>query len=296
MKRLGWAIALLLLIVGSASAQRAGYSPPDPFILNDSLAQSQGVLPYRTTNGLTQRTQAIVATTLAVIVAGQSNCTSINPTLYTPSSSSVIEQMNVYDGGSYEINGPMLGTQLTAGQPGNVAARLAQNAITGGFAKVVVVNVCIAGSLAADWATGSLKDRIPVAVKRLISRGYVPGTTNLVTAIWWLQGETDTVVTGAAYKASMATILANAQAAGFNCTACWIFVNKQTWLAGSVNATIQTAQTDLWGTSKFKQGADADSLNATNRQADNTHFNDTGAPALATLGWSAFHAAGAPFP
>lgn len=296
MRKILCSLLFLLSVIGSAAAQRGGVSSPDPFIINDAIPIAQNVLPYRQTAGLTMRAPSIVSSTLALIVAGQSNCTSITPTLYTPSSSSVIDQMNVYDGGSYEISGPILGTQLTAGQPGNVGARIAQNAITGGFAKVVVQNVCLGGALAADFATGSLKERIPVAVKRFISRGYVPGTAGLVMAISWQQGETDTVVTSGAYQTSMATILANAQAAGFNCTDCWIFVNKQTWLAGSVNATIQGAQTGLWGTSKFKAGADADTLNATRRQADNTHWNDTGAADVATLIWAAMHAAGAPFP
>jgi hypothetical protein len=38
-----------------------------------------------------------------------------------------------------------------------------------------------------------------------------------------------------------------------------------------------------------------DSLNATNRIADNTHLNDTGAAAAATLVYNAMHASGAPF-
>lgn len=42
-------------------------------------------------------------------------------------------------------------------------------------------------------------------------------------------------------------------------------------------------------------GANADSLNATNRQTDNTHFNDTGMASLATLIYNAMHASGAPY-
>lgn len=277
-----------------------GAAKPDPFVINDAFAIAQGALPYRKTAGLTARDQAFNSAqkTLVLIGAGQSNYVSLNPTLYTPSSSLVIDNFNIYDGGSYSIGGPLLGTQYnsTLG-PGSILARVAQEAITGGFDRVVVVPIAIAGTVAADWATGSLTDRIGVAMRRLASRGYVPGAAGLTFALSWGQGETDNGngTSQASYAASMATVISNAQAAGFTGSSCRFFINKQTWLAGAVSAAVQAAQVGLANGTTIFAGGDLDTLNATNRQADNTHFNDTGAAAGATLIWNAMHASGPPY-
>lgn len=295
------ALIIYLLFCGCSMGQ-TGAHKPDPFEIDDSFAISQGAgaLPYRKTAGLVLRDQAFnpAQKTLVLIGAGQSNYVSLNPTLYTPSSSSVIDNFNIYDGGSYSIGGPLLGTQYNATMgPGNILARIAQNAITGGFDRVVVVPIAIGGTVAADWATGSLSDRIGVAMRRLASRGYVPGVTGLTFALSWGQGETDNGngTLQAAYAASMATVISNAQAAGFTGSSCRFFINKETWLSGAVSSAVQAAQVALPNGATIFAGGDLDTLNATNRQADNTHFNDTGAAAAATLVWSAMHASGAPY-
>lgn len=279
-----------------------GVSLPDPFVIDDSFSVAQGpsATPYRQTSGLTQRDQSFnpAQKTLVLIGAGQSNYVSLTPTLYTPTSSSVIDNFNFYDGGSYSIGGPLLGTQYNATMgPGNILARVAQNAITGGFDRVVVVPIAIGGSTAAEWAAGSMSDRIGVAMRRLASRGYIPGAPGLTFALSWGQGETDNGngTSQAAYAASMATVISNAQAAGFTGSSCRFFINKQTWLTGAVSSAVQAAQAALPNGTTIFAGGDLDMLDATNRQVDNTHFNDTGAAAGATLIWNAMHASGAPY-
>lgn len=279
-----------------------GVSLPDPFALNDSFSTAQGpsATPYQQTSGLTRRDQSFnpAQKTLVLIGAGQSNYVSLNPSLYTPTSSSVIDNFNIYDGGSYSIGGPLLGTQYNATMgPGNILARIAQNAVTGGFDRVVVVPIAIGGSTAAEWANGSMADRIGVAMRRLASRGYVPGATGLTFALSWGQGETDNTdgTSQASYAASMATVIANAQAAGFTGSSCRIFINKQTWISGTVSAAVQAAQDALPNGTTIFAGGNLDTLDATNRQIDNTHLNDTGAAAAATLVWNAMHASGAPY-
>ena len=291
---------LLVLLVSPVLAQQAGLSAPDPLIINE-------VYPFvgvRDTNGLTARGDAYNSglKNLALIVAGQSNCSNVNPTLFVPGSTAVIDQKNVYDGGSYNINGLMLGSSNGAANPGagpgNVAARLAQLFITNAiFDHVVVMNVCIGSTVAADWATGVVSNRITAAFRRFASRGITPTTTSWSFAISWWHGESDNLngTTALSYTASMNTILTNARTAGFTCANCRFFVNEQTWNAGAVSATIQGAQTALWGTSQFFTGGNIDTLNATNRNSDNTHLNDTGAAAAALLVYNAMHASGAPF-
>lgn len=275
-----------------------GAHQPDPFVIDDRFAISQGPggVVYRQTAGLTSRDQVFnpAKKTLVLIGAGQSNYVSVNPTLYVPTDSSAIDNFNIYDGASYSIGGPLVGTQYNAGLgPGNILARIAQNAITGGFDRVVVVPIAIAGTVAADWATGSLSDRIGVAMRRLASRGYVPGATGLTFALSWGQGETDNSngTSQASYAASMSTVISNAQAAGLTGSSCRFFINK---LSGAVSSAVQAAQTALPNGTTIFAGGDLDSLDATNRQ-DNTHFNDTGSAAAASLIWSAMHASGAPY-
>lgn len=239
-------------------------------------------------------------------MAGQSNCTNVNPTVFVPGSAA-IDQLNVYDGGSYNFAGPMVGTgndgiALGGGAGnGNVSARLAQLFITNNiFDHVVVASVCIGSTVAADWAPGGkVSLRLPAVIKRFISRGITPTTTSWTFAISWWQGETDAVngTSAASYESSMASIMTAAQNAGFLCTNCRFFVNEQTWAAGATSATIQGAQATVVTNdpTHFFVGGNIDSLNASNRIADNTHLNDTGAAAAATLVYNAMHASGAPF-
>jgi hypothetical protein len=279
----------------------SGASPPDPFILNDSIPIAQGTVPYRVTSGLTMRSQSFnpALKNLVLIGAGQSNATSLLPSAYTPASSSVIDVMNIYDGAFYGISGPLPGTPYppSFGAGGNVLSMLAQNCITGGWDRVILVPIAIGGTTAADWATGTLSSRIPVALRRLASRGYTVGATGLTFAISWWQGETDTTngTSQASYAASMATVLANAQAQGFTGSNSRLFVNRETWISGTVSAAVQAAQVALPNGTTIFAGGNIDSLNAANRVADNTHFNDAGAAAAATLVYNAMVASGAPY-
>jgi hypothetical protein len=87
-------------------------------------------------------------------------------------------------------------------------------------------------------------------------------------------------------------IIAKAQAAGFNGR---VFVAQETWNAGVTNANVRAAQAAVVNNTTVFSGGDLDTLNATNRLADNIHFNDTGAGAAATLVYNAMHASGSPF-
>lgn len=294
------AILLLSIAFGAAAHGPGGSSlTPDPFTLIDQRG-------YGDTSAVTPRPQIInpALRNGIIILAGQSQCTSITPTPYTPTSSTVVDNLSIIDGGSYSINGPLLGAQsapLTGGigGPGNVGARLAQPFITNNIVDhVIVVSTCIGSTLAADWATGSERDRIVVALRRLASRGITPTTPGVTfVAISWWQGEQDAVAgtSAASYQASIATILANAQAAGFSCATCRFFVNVETWDVGAVSATIQGAQAAVVNNTTIFAGGKLDTLNASNRQGDNIHFNDTGAAAAASLVYNAMHASGAPF-
>lgn len=275
------------------------YSPPDPFLLQENAGSNAG---FNNPNGFASRSQAINTglKNLVLITAGQSNICSVNPSLYTPTSSSVIDNFSIYDGGSYAISGPLLGCTYGSGlgSGGNISARVAQLFVTNAiFDRVIIVPVALGGTTAADWAVGNCSLRIPVAMKRLASRGITPATTGVTFALLWSQGEQDGIngTSSASYQASMATVLSNAQAAGFSGRA---FICTQTLAANTTSATIQAAQAAVVTNdpTHWFAGGNSDSLTtATNRQADGTHLNDTGAASDATLKYNAMHATGAPF-
>jgi hypothetical protein len=273
----------------------------DRYILPDYVQASGFVnTGYRDTNGRVARS-AVVNTAirnLVLITAGQSNGMNINPTLYTATNASVIDNVDVYDGGFYDTAGPLLGCQYAPASngPGNLGLRVADLLVTNNkFDHIYIVPLALSGSSVSVWGSGgALQDRISVAVRRMAARGITPATTNVTFALLWLQGEADGTLgtTSSAYQTAFGQLVANAQAAGFSGR---IFVPTETWQAGAASATIQGAQAALRDSVTIFDGGNLDSLNASNRQADNTHFNDTGAAAAATLIYNAMHASGVPF-
>lgn len=305
-------IVTLLSLVSPAHAQRSGAAAPDPYMLSEyTLVQSpvlwQSNHGYTDTNAKTYRFNALNTgvKNLVLIVAGQSNVAAEAPTAYTVTNSTAVDNFNIYDGGMYAYTDPPLGSTwayLAFSGSGSTCATLASCGSVGGrvadifinnaiFSRVIVVPVAVGGSNIAQWDTnGPLFNRICVAMLRLASRGITP-QTNVTFAILWGQGESDHGTSSAAYQAALNRIQAQAVACGFSGR---FFVNIQTWASGTVDATVQGAQSGIVDNLKFWAGANADSLNATNRQADNIHFNDTGVSSLATLTYNAMHASGPP--
>lgn len=302
-------LSIVLMAIGATLAMpsRPRINSIDPFPLGESLrsdiayASNAG---YQATGGKTARSVEINTgiKNLVLIVAGQSNYQNVAPSAYTPTNASAIDNFNVYDGGMYAAADPLLGASwmgTTLGgvgsnpSPGNIGTRVADLLITNGkFDRVILVPVAVGGTSVDMWATGIVSNRITTAMARLESRGITPGMTNVTFAVIWGQGESDSGTSQADYTSRLNTVISNAAAAGFSGR--W-FINKQTWLAGSTNATVQAAQDAIPNGSTIFAGANADSLNAMNRYADNTHFNDTGMAALATLVYNAMHASGAPY-
>lgn len=290
--------AVLLLLAVSADARPLAPPANDPWAgqINDTVYG-----PVQISSCGTSRDQTVnpAQKKLVLIVAGQSNWENITPTLYTPANASAVSTFNVYDGGSYSIGGPLCGTQTGTGAgqgPGHIAVRVADTFVTNGiFNTALVVPVAINGTSMANWATATLYNRVCQAISRLASRGMTPSTTGVTFAFLWGQGESDQVLgtSQASYTASFNSMFSSLQACGL--TGFRSFILKETWVSGSVSAAVQAAQAAvLDGSTKFA-GGDADSLNAANRIADNIHFNDAGAAALATLVYNAMHATGSPF-
>lgn len=271
-------------------------APIDPFVLTDVTFAGQAAFLQTPTPRLITINPA--QKTLVLLVAGQSIWTNIIPTLYTPTNSTVVNQMNIYDGAIYPITGNVLGSSYYQGTfgPGNIAVRLADLFVTNSiFNNVILVNFAVGSTPISMWdSTGALYGRGSVAMLRLAAQGITPATTGVTFAYLWGQGETDTTngTSQAVYAAALGRVLAKMTASGFSGR---FFICEETWISGGVSAAVQAAQVAAVDNVTVFSGGNLDSLNATNRQADNTHFNDTGAPAAATIVYNAMHASGAPY-
>lgn len=292
LKRL-FLICTLLLLSGFN-----GPTIPDPMLISDLTIANQAPFLGTLVTGSPRNIVINPAQkTLVLLVAGQSNWTNIIPTLYTPTNSSAISQLNIYDGAFYPITTDVLGSSYYQGSfgPGNISVRVADLLVTNGsFNNVIIVNFAIGSTSMAQWVTAQFTNRFTVAMLRLAAQNITPATTGVTFGLIWGQGETDNTLgtSQASYTAGLNTVLSAATTAGFSGR---FFICKETWIFGSVSAAVQAAQTGIVNGTTIFSGGDLDSLNATNRQADNTHFNDTGAAAAATLVYNAMHASGAPF-
>jgi hypothetical protein len=296
------AIATLMFVLsGFAYGQSAGgVSAPDPFILGDPNKvvagyPGNGAVDYGDTNGRSFRNTAPDPTkkTLVLIVAGQSNWTTVVPTFYTATNTANIDNMNIFDGALYSITGPLLGSSQYTVNNGNISVRVADTLITNGkFDRVILVPIAVGSSTIADWTTGGLSNRPTVAMKRLAARGITPGMTGVTFAFLWGQGEGDAATTQANYAAGLTSLISATNAAGFSGR---YFICKETWSAGAAASAVQAAQVAAVNGTTVFSGGNLDALTGANRQADNTHFSDAGAAAVASAVVSAMAVSGAPF-
>lgn len=301
---LKWAAIALLMITGPAAAQRGGFSayqttPPES-VRSDITDNNLG---YSSTFGKSIRNLTInpAAKTLVLLIDGQSNMTSVAPSAYSPTNGSAMDNFNIYDGAIYAVADPVLGPSYNAALgPGSIAGRLADvfinNAI---FDQVIVVPIAIGGtSIAIHSAGGALYERPCVAMRKLASRGIVPGMTGVTFAYLWGQGESDHGTAQASYEAGFQQIVARLKGCPGVATqfSGRVFINIETILANTTDATIQAAQAAVVDNVSIFQGGNLDTLTgATNRQADGTHFTNTGLANAATLIYNAMRASGAPF-
>jgi carbohydrate esterase-like sialic acid-specific acetylesterase len=299
------AFAMLALCVASSAGQ-FGYSSIDPFIIKELVVNDTNLWNfnrgYTDTNAKTLRTTGIAINpakkTLILFSGGQSNSGNINPSAYVPTNASVIDNFNIYDGAFYAPACPVLGTAWgVSNGPGHVGLRVADALISAGkFDRVILVPVGVGSGASASFAPGGqVDDRFRVAIKRLAARGITPSSIGTTWAITWMQGESDNLagVSQAGYSANMAAVIAQSYTDGF--VGRW-FIAEETMAGNVVSSAVQAAQISLVdGVNVFSAG-NIDSLTtATNRQADGTHLNDTGAASAATLIVNAMHASGAPY-
>jgi hypothetical protein len=190
----------------------------------------------------------------------------------------------VLDGGLYAAVDPLLGCNEAKG---NTFGRIADKWITAGkYARVILIPIAIGSTYVADHAPGGVYNALyAVAFARAKALGYT------VNGVFWQQGEQDNVAgtTTAAYEASLSGLIS--QQRGLGNTAPWLLA-RSTYSTGTTSSAIQAAYAALINGTTIFAGADTDSLGSSDRQADNTHLNATGADANATLWVNAWAATG----
>lgn len=272
----------------------------DPFTLDESNSLSHNV--WRNTSGLTPVSffPDPAKKTLCLIIDGQSNWTSVNPTLYVPSAS--VFQLNICDGALYQIAGKILGCSDDSPGgygPGNPAARVAdKNLIANGgtFDNVILGCLAIGGSSVATWGPGGpFYDRPVQMMKRFAARGITPATPGVTFALLSGRGEADNTAgtAQATYQTIQGQIFSNLISnGGFSGR---IFLPQETLSSGVTSTAVRAAQAALVDNITVFSAGDLDTLTGANRYGDLTHFNDTGAPLAATLVFNGMHASGAPY-
>jgi hypothetical protein len=221
-------------------------------------------------------------TTGVFVVAGQSNCANTVDTLYTPTNSDKVDNLNVFDGGLYAFVDPPVGC---AGILGSWLGRLGDKLIAASvFERVIFCPIGVSATAIASWVPGGpLNQNLVVAAKRLAAVGLS------VTAFLWQQGESNHGTSRASYAASLADVISTPRDEGFN--APW-FLAKSTLIAGATDSNVRGAIDDTVNGTDIFAGADTDTLTGTTyRQASNDpHFTATGADAAAGLWTTALNA------
>lgn len=280
-----FALILFAMLGQFASAEAQQPIIADELVLDDT--HPYAATYFKDTSGLTPRQVTVDPSqkTIVLIVAGQSNMTTLLPTMYIPRNSEAISQFNIYDGHFYPVQGPVLGTNLSLG-PGNLTVRLCDLlAETRGISQVILVNIAMDGAQVSDYGpSGTLYERGAVAMKRLAARGLSLSTKSVEFIFVYGQGESGFDTNQSIYAAGLADIKAKMLASGFKGRFFW---NLETWVKGSTKPAIRAAQASMAdGVTSFV-GGDLDTLDASYRYPDDIHFNDNGGAAAAQLMFSA---------
>lgn len=296
MNRLGLALSFCLL-ASSANAQAffGGVANNNsPLLLNDSTGLQFGgtqPIPCTDTTGKTVATPTIGSGTLILIVNSQSIPDNTLPSPVTPTNTTKVLQLDVYNQTIYQAAGNLLGTDGTGGAgcttTGSYQVYLADKLVTDGkFSQVILVPVGIGGSSVMDWSPqGMLNQRARVACLSIRAKGWIGSGASF--GILYDQGNADAnnntlhgVPTAATWESLFIQWQNTYYPLGCNFP---IFVATETMQANVTNATIQGAQAAVVDNVKVFAGANIDSLTGGTNRADGTHLTNTGGQSAANL-------------
>lgn len=264
----------------------ASGSSPDPFVLRDNWDYASFPRALKVADGLTQVNPNLVGgqTTCVIIAGGQSTITGNGSGTYTKTNAN-IHMLNIYTGGMYSAVNPMPGvdSNFSLGNTECFLIRLADKMINASkYQRIILVPFGLGSTDIAKWQSGGFcNERISAACQRVSKMGLLSATQ---VYFIWQQGESDRVLgtTQGAYTTGLNSVIATARAV---LPTTPIYISQTSWSSGVTSSAVRAAQAASWGGTIF-QGPDTDTLDATNRIADNTHWNGTGSDAVAGL-WNA---------
>jgi hypothetical protein len=257
-----------------------GATRPDPFLLNEYPPQGvpNGV-GYRNARGRVEVSSIIAdrPNTQIIIVDGQSEHATANGTSAHTVSNSAAHQLNVYDGGIYEIAEPLLGCSYApAVGPSSMIGQMADYIIDQALAtRVIMVPIAIGGTPWAIYdpaAAGSLFTRFRAAYLRLQALGLEPD--HIIAA----RGATDGVL---GTSAADVTTAIHAWADGVRALGCDapIWLGKFTMVGGSANSTVRTGMDNAIHVGRdIRAGYDGDTHLTVGGgyRLDGVHLSNTG--------------------
>lgn len=226
----------------------------------------------------------IGADAVVLIPLGQSNNNNSIVGTITPTNTAKIYNASIaHRGAVFRDAKPLLASDLTNDHHKRV---LADQLITDGHVTdVVILMAAMGGTLSSGWAAGGEYNyRIGLAARCL----HAGGLDHLPRIIDWIHGEADTdaSVSEATYQANLQSVIDSCKRSGLlKAGRDKIIVHRNTRITGNsgVRTGIRAAQVAVCNGTYVIQGADVDSLDASNR-TDGTHFSiGTGMPALVSL-------------
>lgn len=251
-------LAVLLFLAAALPA-----TPPDP-------APDRGIGPgYNVTEGRTAVDPGSIPNEKRCVIAafGQSNgMANFNNYLsrYTVLNSSVIYNLNIYDGKIYRAESPLLGA---GGLLDNWGNEFADKLVAGGYCNSVILVPCSIGlTSVAEWAAGGdMNPRIAIAAQWLKIDGLV------ASAVLFQQGETDNIrgVSGSAYATSLASVIASIQSSFPGVP---VFISQTTYFNGTISTAISDAQLAATDGKTIFAAGNSDTIGNEGRH-DNIHFN-----------------------
>lgn len=260
--------------------------PHDPYALHISPNVAGPTHdPYTSLTGKVASSLTInpAERTAVVLVIGQSTASNENGALHTPTNTTKVDNLNVYNGLMYQGKDPWLGC---AGEIGSWLGRFADKAINAGmFARVIIEPVGIGGEPPRAWnRTGMYHHRAMIGLKRLKNLlGPSPSANTFPMVFWMLQGDVD--ATGDGYVTTYANYVddfgqVHSLMAGLGINWPW-YVSLTTRAMDVTQPTHRQAQTDVCNGTTIRQGPDTDTIPTGADRPDGIHFSASGCDLVA---------------
>lgn len=254
-------------------------SAPDGMTLLDNWDKAAFPMCNRNPDSYTLVNPNLVAgeTTCVILAGGQSTITNCGTASSYTKTNSKIHMVNIYTGGMYSAINAMIGVD---GAGENFLIRMADKMINASkYARIILVPFGLGSTDIAKWQVGGFcNERVTAACNRVKAMGLLAATTVYVI---WQQGESDKALgtTQAAMTSGLNSVISTVRAV---LPTTPMYVSKTSWANGGTSSAVRAAQAAVIGGTIFA-GPDTDTLDATNRLPDNTHWNGTGADAVAGL-------------